>query len=184
MSHQQVDGASEEWRPVPGFEGSYEVSNLGRVRSLDRLVQHAACTRHAAYSHIRRGIVLRPGPTKSGHLTVMLGRDGGTRFVHALVLLAFIGPPPPGLETRHLNGNEQDNRLSNLAYGTRGENTKDKKDHKGAVTYKLNTPRIKEIKARLARPYLGIGRDLAQEFGVAQSTISAIRRGRLHALTF
>ena len=173
---------AETWRPVPGFEGAYEVSDLGRVRSLDRMIDQSAKS-GKVYTKLIKGKMLRPGRMKSGHLSVVLGRAAGSHCVHALVLLAFKGPPAPGQETRHLNGLEWDNRLVNLAYGTRSENTADKKDHKGTKNYILDTPKIKEIKAALKHPYPGIGRNLAERYGVAESTISAIKHGHLHALT-
>ena len=181
MSH--ADGATEQWRPIPGFEGAYEVSNLGRVRSLDRVIDHAPSSGRAGYQHIRRGKVLRPGRTKSGHLTVVLGREAGSRFVHSLVLLAFVGPMPQGQECRHLNGEEWDNRLANLEYATRSINSCDKKDHKGAVNYTLTSADVRKIRAELAHPYNGVGQVLARRFGVAASTISAIKTGVLHART-
>lgn len=112
----------EEWRDVPGFEGRYQVSDLGRVRSLPnrvRLVVHSGtvCTR------LSPGRLLRPGRTKSGHVTVAIGK-GNSRLVHQLVLEAFVGPCPEGHEVLHGNHTPADNRLLNLRYGTRGENIK------------------------------------------------------------
>ena len=63
-----------------------------------------------------------------GHLSVALGR-GNSRCVHELVLLAFVGAKPPKHECRHLNGDPADNRLENLAWGTRSENIKDAVAH-------------------------------------------------------
>src|SRR5579859_7097975 len=112
----------EIWRPVVGFKGSYEVSNLGRVRSIDRIV----------ISHRREGLVkrkfkgkmLKPGPCRSGHLTVCLQR-GKSRLVHHLVLEAFVGPRPRGQEGRHLDDTPKNNVLSNLCWGTRSQNLHD-----------------------------------------------------------
>ncbi|RQT43146.1 hypothetical protein DF046_36835 [Burkholderia cepacia] len=109
----------EQWRDIPGFEGRYQVSDMGRVRSLDRrvrVVPHGIET-----TRLVRGRILKPGPSKSGHLSVVLGR-GNTRSVHALVMLAFEGPCPEGMEVLHLNHTPSDNRRTNLKYGTRGEN--------------------------------------------------------------
>ena len=73
--------------------------------------------------------VLKPG--KGHYLNVTLRRGGRSycRNVHALIMLAFVGPPPPGLEVRHLNGNNYDNRLENLAYGTHSQNQLDMVTH-------------------------------------------------------
>ena len=112
---------SETWRQIPGFEGRYEVSDLGRVRSLDRAVQ-------TSNGQVRRykGMLLSPGRQNDfGHVTVMLGRDGGSRCVHELVLLAFVGPPGEGQECRHLDGDGANNRLGNLCWGSKSQNGKD-----------------------------------------------------------
>ena len=123
MKHEE-----EIWRPVVGFESAYEVSDLGRVRSLDRSWKQLS--RHGKeYTHHKKGRVLRPGPSNYGHLSVVLGR-GNTRMVHTLVLEAFRGPrPSPKHDSRHINGDPTDNRLDNLAWGTRSENIRDAVAH-------------------------------------------------------
>lgn len=168
----------ELWRPVVGFEGAYEVSNRGRVRSLARSVRCSGPEK-GTYLSRKPGRVLSPGRVKSGHVSVVLGRKGGSRLVHALVLEAFRGPRPSGSDVRHLNGVPDDNRLENLAYGSRSENGRDKKWHGGAATYKLNPAQVGSIKRALAGGARGV--DLAQTFAVSQSTISSIKWERTHA---
>lgn len=153
----------ENWRPVVGYEGLYEVSDLGRVRSLRRA----------------RPRILKPGRMSGGHLSVALGR-GNSRTVHSLVMEAFVGPRPEGCEVRHLDGVHQHNSLGNLEYATRSRNAQDKKWHQGASTYKLRPPQITQIKERLRTGRRGIGIALAREFGVSPCVISAIKVGRLH----
>lgn len=104
---------TERWLPISGYEGVYEVSDLGRINSLPRRGRPAR--------------VLKPFANASGHLLVDLCVDGKrwTRQVHLLVLEMFVGPTPEGMECRHLNGNPADNRLVNLKYGTRSENLHD-----------------------------------------------------------
>jgi hypothetical protein len=98
---------SEEWRPVAGFPG-YQVSDYGRVFS----------------SH--SGMTLKPQRTKAA-LQVFLRHNGMTfqRRVHRLVLEAFVGECPPGMECRHLDGDWTNNVLGNLAWGTPKENMSD-----------------------------------------------------------
>lgn len=113
------DNDVEVWKDIPGQEGRYQVSDQGRVRSLPhyvRLVAHGKETKR-----LSPGRVLRPGPMKSGHLSVAIGK-GNSRQVHQLVLEAFVGPRPTGCEVLHLNHHPADNRLENLRYGTRSEN--------------------------------------------------------------
>jgi hypothetical protein len=112
----------ENWKPVVGAESAYEVSDTGRVRSLSRRVR--LVTRQAGETtRLVPERVLRPGPTRSGHVSVAIGK-GNSRLVHQLVLEAFVGPCPSGCEVLHLNHNPADNRLSNIKYGTRSENMK------------------------------------------------------------
>ncbi|MFV8266502.1 NUMOD4 motif-containing HNH endonuclease [Mycolicibacterium peregrinum] len=119
-----MDATQEQWRPVIGFEGLYEVSDQGRVRSLGQFARGS----HGSQRFVR-GRVLRPAPSKTGHLTVALGRGGGTKLVHALVAEAFIGPRPAGMDVCHGNGVPSDNRVDNLRYGTRSENHFDRVAH-------------------------------------------------------
>lgn len=124
----------ERWRPVVGFEGCYEVSDLGRVRSLARTYWHSG-GRAPRWCKLRARI-LKPrfnykeslgGP----YVAVALSVEGVVTYheVHALVLKAFVGPRPPGQQARHLSGISCDNRLVNLEWGTPGENTADKVRH-------------------------------------------------------
>lgn len=103
----------ENWKPIPGYEGRYEVSDLGNVKSFKRSSS---------------GHLLRPGRMSAGHLSVALGRNN-SHCVHKLVLLAFVGPAPVKHECLHINGTPSDNRLVNLRWGTRSENMKDAYAH-------------------------------------------------------
>ena len=172
----------ERWLPVVGAEGRYEVSDLGRVRSVDRIIVQRD-RRYEGGTVFRqwRGKVLRPGPSTAGHLTVMLGRGLGSRQVHALVLEAFTGPAPAGCEARHLNGTESDNRWENLVWDTRGNNTRDKKWHRGTTLTKLRPPQVREIKQALKTGGpRGFQNRLAEKYGVSAFTISAIKHGLFH----
>ena len=115
---------SEEWRPILGWEGKYEVSNLGNVRSLPRVVQ-----RSDGETRRLSGRMLRPGTSKGRdkYLRVGLCRNGELCMhkVHLLVAEAFIGPRPDGLVCRHLNDDPADNRVENLRWGTVSENQYD-----------------------------------------------------------
>ena len=115
----------EIWKPVVGYEGPYEVSDRGKVRSLDRTVIYkTGQTRHF------KGQPLKLKP-HHGYWRVELNRNGKCACfrVHRLVLAAFVGPLPEGKEVCHNNGNPGDNRLENLRYGTKSENQRDRIKH-------------------------------------------------------
>lgn len=116
---------SEIWKAIPEFEGYYEVSSCGIVRSLPRLVN-------------RRGFDLtvpggiRPPQTQAGgYKFVNLSRDRKVicRRIGYLVLLAFVGPRPAGCEVSHLNGIRTDDRLENLTWETKKQNNARKRQH-------------------------------------------------------
>lgn len=113
-----------EWRPIPGWEGLYEVSSMGQVRSLGRVV--TGQTR----SFFWPGRVLRL-VRKGPYLQVTLHRPGMRvcRTVHSLVALAFIGPRPEGMQVCHGDGVGSNNALSNLRYDTASANEMDKVRH-------------------------------------------------------
>lgn len=123
---------ADRWVPVPGYEGAYQVSDAGQVRSVDRYITNPFPGRKTR-TQLIKGRLLKPGIAKAGRYPyVNLSNDTGDRrtfHVHRLVLLAFVGPMPTGMQTRHLNGNATDNRLDNLAYGTPTENGADRKLH-------------------------------------------------------
>lgn len=119
------------WRPVMGFEGFYEVSDDGRVRSCDRRIQvHFRATGETKTRHFK-GKELSQHFDRKGYKRITLSWKGeqGNRTVHSLVCESFIGQCPPDLEIRHLNGNPSDNQLTNLLYGTRSENGLDRLVH-------------------------------------------------------
>jgi NUMOD4 motif/HNH endonuclease len=116
------DATHETWRPVAGYEGLYEVSDLGRVRSL----------RRPTASGMRGGKILKPIVySKYGHVRVGLHVNGRNtlRQVHQLVAEAFIGECPDGMEPRHGDGNAANNAAVNLSYGTKSDNCLDSVRH-------------------------------------------------------
>ena len=112
----------EHWSPIPGYAGAYEASDHGRVRALDRITDRGRKW---------RGQMLTPASMPRGYQVVTLWRDGKqkTALVHRLVLFAFVGPEPEGMEGLHKNGNPYDNSLGNLAWGTHSENQLDQVMH-------------------------------------------------------
>jgi len=110
-----MPSVQEEWRPVIGYERRYEVSNLGRVRSIARHVR-------ARFGYrLMRGHVLVEQAQTSGYAKVFLGR-GNTKYVHRLAAEAFIPNPDGKDEVNHLNGDKRDNAVVNLEWVTPSEN--------------------------------------------------------------
>lgn len=156
----------EEWRPILGH-GDFEVSSAGRVRCV------------AVRRYLKPGDLVSTWSAPSGYAYVSLDRK--TRLVHRVLCAAFHGPPPtPKHEAAHNNGKRSDNRPENVRWATRVENCADIKIH-GTE----NPPRgemqggsvltEEQVKAALRRTLAGEShRSVAESFGVARTTISAI----------
>lgn len=104
-----------------GFEGRYEVSDQGRVRSVLHRVRIVARGTESTRQVPAR--VLKPGRQGGGHYSVAIGK-ANSRLVHHLVMEAFVGPRPQDMEVLHIDHNKAHNALCNLRYGTRNENLK------------------------------------------------------------
>lgn len=168
----------EVWKDIPGFEGAYQVSSLGRVKSLERWVKHPVKDRIVRERLL--SIFYRNQPGRGRYAHVCLRKDGRniTREVHRLMGLAFLGVSSgDGLQVRHLDGNPENNRLSNLALGTQSQNQLDLYDYRG-YHHKLTPKDVIEIRRRLAEGETG--RSLAKDFGVCESNISCIKCGHTY----
>ncbi len=120
----------ERWLPAPGYEGFYEVSDLGRVRGLDRIIRTAAGVR-AEHTRTLKGRMLSQVLNGHGYPIVVLskGAEAKQKLVHRLVATAFIGPCPEGMECCHNNGDRTDSRVENLRWDTRSNNALDAVAH-------------------------------------------------------
>lgn len=170
----------EEWRAIPEFEELYEISDLGRVRSLDRTTERMS--RWGTLGSRRfAGRVIRPGLNRrDGYRMLLLYRDGRrtVKTVHAAVMEAFVGPRPGGQEVCHNNNDKQDNRLVNLRYDTPSGNSSDKLIHgtliKGEQCHLSRLTRNDVIAIRSLRGVLQ-QRELAARFGTTHQNISCIQ---------
>ena len=109
----------EVWKAVVGYEGLYEVSNLGQVRSLDRVVHN-----QKGYDVVYKSQIMKQSKTsKSTSTTVGLCKDNARLSFHVdvLVATAFLGDGPDGTYVGHLDGNELNNRADNLVWVTPDE---------------------------------------------------------------
>ena len=178
----------EVWKDVPGHGGHYEASSFGRIRVKQRVVFKGHRTgRNISQTYKPRLLSLK-GRDKYGHISVHIG-VGGVKysvFVHRLVLLAFVGPQPEGMECCHNNGIAFDNRPENLRWDTHFNNNGDRKKHGNyAVGEKHCMAKISNLQAVEIYEKLKDGRtgvSLAREYAISSSQVSRINKGRHGAL--
>lgn len=168
-----------EWRNVVGYEGYYEVSNSGEVRSTTRTIDQVSNT-GKAYKRVLKSKIIQPQPNTRGYLRVELNKQGKAKcyFVQRIVAHAFLGERRPNQQVNHINGVKNDNRASNLEWCTSKENTRHayitglrtKENHNRAILT-LNDV----IAIRISYKKHGIPRKyLAKLYGVHVSTITKL----------
>ena len=167
----------EIWKAVVGFEGAYEVSNLGRVRSLDRYVdQPSGKGPNRTYRRFMEGRLLRPQRHSKGYLQVALSTQ--LYLVQWIVAAAFIGPRPTGALVLHDDDDKKNNAASNLRYDSYAENAVDMSAHGRSMIgeanpfHKLEQADVVSIRGAYERG--AQQRDLATQFGVSQGHISRL----------
>ncbi len=156
----------EKWRDVIGYEGYYQVSDHGNIR------------------HVANGILKQTNRNKKAkYLCVHLSVNGNAKVisVHRLVARAFLGEPSSDQEVRHLDGNPRNNCLTNIAWGTKKENRRDRSLHGRdnlpfgeAASWSILT----ENKVRLIRASTDTRKNLVIQFNVSPSTIDDVRKRR------
>ncbi len=166
----------EEWRQIPDYEGYYEASSLGRIRSVPRLVNTWNGQRCRNYL-IRKTYFTRQGYLRVG---LYLNNIELKYLVHRLIALAFLGECPEGKEVNHIDGVKAHNWVTNLEYVTRSENAKHafriglKKIRYGGL---LSWSKLTSIDAQSIREDKRVQRLIANEYNVCQTTISRIKSG-------
>ena len=170
----QFDG-SEEWRQVLGYEGLYSISSLGRVRSEARVVKHSS---GGAMNRRERLLKVSPG---SPYPAVQLCKQGRINFftVHILVLEAFVGPRPNGMEGCHNDSDPTNCTLGTLRWDTRGGNFSDmigNGTRRRGVKHHLAKLTAEQVHAIRADQRLH--KLIAAEHGVSVSNISAIKSAK------
>ena len=150
-----MESIAEIWKDVQGYEGLYQVSNLGRVKSLGRFVDRLAS------GHCwQKERILKPNKTKYGYLNVRLCKDSRTKDfkVHRLVALAFIPNPENKPQIDHINADKTNNTVNNLRWVTCKENINNpltlvKKIGKNNYLYGKNLS--EETKQKIRKAHLG-----------------------------
>lgn len=174
----------EIWKDIKDFEGIYQVSNLGNVRSLDRKVfnkgNNSWCN--------KKGRILKPTKDKGGYLYVGLHDKENAKTssvkIHRLVAFAFCIGYEYGLEVNHKNGNRQDNRSENLEWVTRSQNIRDiYKRGLNTNGDKNNASKLKNREIRIITSLYDSGVSqiiIAKSFNVSQATISNIIKNKTY----
>ena len=157
------DRSEEVWKDIPGYEGRYQASNLGRIRSVDHYVVRLV-----------KGRVLRPRIRKKGYPVVTISGKG-PKDVHRLVALAFHGEPAMGLQVRHLDGDRLNARPENLAWGTQSENERDKYRY-AEKRHKLSVQDARDIRFRVNVLEESVSY-VAADYGVTAEAIRQVAKG-------
>lgn len=157
---------TENWLPVVGYEGYYEVSDQGRVRSLDRVLPDG---------RFWRGRIMRLSGQRYKQVLLRKGDGGVMRRVHSMVLEAFVGPRPPDCEALHGPDGRSDNRLANLRWGTPDDNLADRYEHGEIASGERNAQaKLTPEKVRAIRLAIDLGESqasIARSHGVSKSTV-------------
>lgn len=180
MAEANLGCGTEVWKPVVGFEGRYEASSFGRVKSLARLVP----TPRAGGVRMlhRKERLLRPSRQPDGyqHVTFSLEGKHYTRSVHRVVCEAFHGARPAGMTVAHGNGRRHDNRASNLRWASLRDNLGDRKAH-GTLPWgeRHHASRLTEQQVNEIRASPLSASKMAAMMGMAKCTIQNIRNRRI-----
>lgn len=169
----------EVWKSVPGYEGLYEASTFGNIRSLDRTVY----TKSGQSRNIKGKILKPQRATDDPRLQVSLCKNYTVAVIriHIVIAQTFLGDRPEGMHVCHNNGNCTDNNLSNLRYDTPKENERDKVLHGKATRgtrchwHKLNDDQVREIRD-LARKKISPA-IISEMFGISPQNVSKIKLG-------
>ena len=161
---------SEIWLPIEGYENLYEISNLGRVRSLERTVIKKNGVRRKV-----SGKILKPRTNNSGYLMVRLYKNGIWRdfLLHRIVSTAFIPNPDKKLQVNHLSEDKTNNSVENLEWCTAKENNNYGTKNKRA-SEKLSKP-VLCVELNQIFPSLT---EAAKHFNVTQSNLGSVLAGR------
>lgn len=166
------------WKDIPGFEGKYQASSLGEIRSCDRKIGELGSKVN------RKGVVLRPNTDRDGYLYVGLCVDGKVKTVkaHRAVAMTFLGPDPERTQVNHKDGNPSNNRVDNLEWASASENMTHSFDalqrkhwntgRKGGGMSRVPDEHIREIRRLVAEGVSQIV--IAKQFNVCRAYVGKV----------
>ena len=163
---------SEKWKEIPGYDGDYQVSNLGRIRSFKK------------WNDGRKSRILKPSTNSYGYHFVMLSKNGKQtpKTIHRLIAKAFIPNPKNKRTINHKNGDKADNKIENLEWATYSENHKHAfknglRNHKGENSPLSKLTENNVLTIRAIPKWFGISQvEISRAFNVDPSHISDIIR--------
>lgn len=162
----------EEWRTIEGYEGMYEVSSQGNVRSLPKAVDIGVCIQN------RKEKFLKQVPDGKGYMMVWFYKDGKRKMhkVHRLVAKAFIPNTENKPEVDHINADKADNRMENLRWVTSREN------FHNPITYKRNADSKRGVLNHKAKAVVQMDMqgNVIREWGCMQDATTALGKKRSH----
>lgn len=162
---------AEKWKAITGFEGHYEVSNKGRIKSLKR-------------KHRPKESIMKPRSDKDGYQEFCARKDGVKKYikVHRAVYEAFVGPIPEGHVINHRNNVKTNNHPTNLETMTVGENNRHAKEWRDKHNLKKRKPLTKDevLTIRWELETGACRREIAKRWGLVPARIYDIEYGKVY----
>ena len=177
MNNLMTAKTEEVWKDIKNYEGEYQISNLGRVKSLDRIIRNEGLKGGHKF-YIKKEQLLNPTQHKHGYYQVGLNREHKKKMflVHRLVAEAFCRNPNNYKEINHIDGNKTNNSAENLEWVNHSENMKhayanelNKGNHKKIAQFTLNNKKVDEFKSVL---------EASKKTGFCKQALSNAARGR------
>jgi predicted DNA-binding protein YlxM (UPF0122 family) len=190
----QLSGLTEYWVDISNYEGYYQVSNYGNVKSLDRVITEHPSVKNeqqTGKTQTLKGRILKPHTNSSGYYQINLNRKSirTTFAIHQLVAQSFLDNRSSKPLVNHINGIKTDNNVNNLEWATYSENLEHayknrlrravKTNEVASKNYKrkLTEQQVREIKLLIAAKSLTL-KQIANQYDVGRSTIGSIKSGR------